>query len=111
MQDEIKNTMSRALSSVDFPSGVIAILGCFSFGVSIFYGEVALDNRKLILGVFLLAISTAWHFISEIYDVALIGFGKNKTSWRINWTAILPSLLFIWLSYKSGRHLWRLLVS
>lgn len=108
MSDELKSAMI-VLRRLDFPSGVLAVLGGFSFGVGIFYGEISLTNRKLMFGIFLMLVAGAWHYLSGLVRLTLISFNSGKKRVSIQWSWIIPAGIFLFLSYISGISLWNLM--
>jgi hypothetical protein len=108
MSDELKSAVSL-LHRLDFPSGVLAALGGFSFGVGIFYGEVTLDNRKIILGAFLLSLAATIHYFSGLIELKSINFDTNTAKHGVRWSWIIPFLLSAALTMWIGSWLWVLI--
>ncbi|MCP9496582.1 MAG: hypothetical protein MSG64_19265 [Pyrinomonadaceae bacterium MAG19_C2-C3] len=108
MSDELKSAVSL-LHRLDFPSGVLAALGGFCFGVGVFYGEVNFDNRKIILGAFLLSLAATIHYFSGLIELKYIDLDNQRIKRGVRWSWIIPFLLSLALTVWSGSWLWALI--
>lgn len=108
MSDELKSAVSL-LHRLDFPSGVLAALGGFCFGVGVFYGEVTLDNRKIVLGAFLLSLAAAIHYFSGLIELKSIDLDNQRIKRGVRWSWIIPFFLSLALTIWIGGWLWVLI--
>ena len=116
------NSITRFFYMLGFPSGVIALMGCFSFGLGLWRGDVDLSNKKLILGGFLFALGVFLQHLPramglylmepETYEDYNEGQGRKprrKLRTFFNFRDFAGVLVWGFLVFLSGRHLWRLL--
>jgi len=71
MLDEELKGVSRYMTLLGFPLGIIALLGAFTFGYAVFLGEISLTSKRLLLGSLLMSVSTFLWYVGRIYPVVM----------------------------------------
>ena len=78
------------LSWFGVPQGLLVAAGCLSFSVGIVEGGVDVENRKLVLGGFLISVGWAWHYLHDVW-----GWGTVMEALA----AFAGLLVFSWLTW------------
>ncbi len=106
LNDEMKG-VARFLYALGFPLGLLAIVGAFSVGLAVWYGEISLSSKRLLLGIFLVSVSGFFWYLQRIYRT--VAFIDEKKVKAFSFGALIGSFITAIAMYASWVLLWPLL--
>jgi len=104
--DEVKGVV-RFFYILGFPSGVIALAGCLSFGLGVWREEVTLNNKRIILGAALFSMAIFLHRLPRI-----LGTYRDHNEHRrvaFSFKDLMGAVVYGALAFVTWRWLWHLL--